>query len=113
MSGNKPIELLVVGAGNRGQCHAKYTEHFPERAVVVGVAEPRAFQRDLMRQTYSIPEAQVFSDWWEAARAPKFADAVMQNDQSLLDTSADNALASHRIVFAAERARRERRVVDL
>lgn len=77
----EPVRLLVVGAGNRGQCHAKYTEHFPERAVVVGVAEPRAFQRNLMRETYSIPEAQVFSDWREAARAPKFADAVVVTTQ--------------------------------
>jgi len=76
-----PIKLLVVGAGNRGQCHAKYTEHFPERAVVVGVAEPRAFQRNLMRETYSIPEEQVFSDWREATRAPKFADAVVITTQ--------------------------------
>jgi hypothetical protein len=42
-----------------------------------------------------------------------FIAAVANNDQRLVDTSADNALASHQIVFAAERARLERRVVEL
>lgn len=81
MSEKKPIKLLVVGAGNRGQTHALYAEHFPERAQVVGVAEPRAFQRHLMRDKYHIPEEHVFIDWREAAKAGKFADAVIVTTQ--------------------------------
>lgn len=43
----------------------------------------------------------------------RFVDAVRQNDQSLLLSGADETLASHRIVFAAERARRTNQVVTL
>lgn len=39
--------------------------------------------------------------------------AVAAGDPTLVATSGADALASHRLVFAAERARRERRVVDL
>ena len=36
-----PITLLVIGAGQRGQCYADYARLHPDRARVVGVAEPR------------------------------------------------------------------------
>lgn len=77
MSSQHPIKLLIVGAGNRGQTHSLYTEHFPEHAQVVGVAEPRDFQRNLIRDKYDISDEYVFSDWREAAKREKFADAVV------------------------------------
>lgn len=43
----------------------------------------------------------------------RFVEAARHNDQDLLLTGADETLASHRIVFAAERARTENRVVSL
>lgn len=42
-----------------------------------------------------------------------FVEAVRHNDQSLLLSGADETLASHRMVFAAEKARIENCVVDL
>ncbi|MBN1371673.1 MAG: Gfo/Idh/MocA family oxidoreductase [Anaerolineaceae bacterium] len=43
----------------------------------------------------------------------RFVAAVAANDQSLILSGPDESLESHRMVFAAERARREHRVVDL
>ena len=43
----------------------------------------------------------------------RFVDAVRRNDQSCLLSGADETLASHRIVFAAERARNANQVVTL
>lgn len=43
----------------------------------------------------------------------RFVQAVRENDQSILLSGTDETLASHRIVFAAERSRREGRVVSL
>lgn len=43
----------------------------------------------------------------------RFVEAVRKNDQSLLLSGVDETLASHRMVFAAERGRRENRVVEL
>jgi len=42
-----------------------------------------------------------------------FVKAIQTNDPSLISTSAADALASHRLVFCAEKARREHRVVDV
>ena len=42
-----------------------------------------------------------------------FVDAVRNKDQSLLLSGPDETLASHRMVFAAEKARVEHRVVEL
>jgi hypothetical protein len=43
----------------------------------------------------------------------RFVAAVAANDQSLILSGPDESLESHRMVFAAERARLERSVVDL
>ncbi|MBM4268401.1 MAG: Gfo/Idh/MocA family oxidoreductase [Deltaproteobacteria bacterium] len=49
----------------------------------------------------------------DAALMDAFVRAVAANDPSLLLSGPDETLESHRMVFAAERARREHRVVDL
>jgi predicted dehydrogenase len=75
MSSKQPVTYLIVGAGNRGQGYASFPAAFPERAKVVGVAEPRAHQRGLIVDQHA-PE-HVFSDWREAAAQPRLADAVI------------------------------------
>ena len=65
MKSNKPVSYIIVGAGNRGQGYAGFAAEFPERAQVLGVAEPRAFQRGRLVDQHH-PE-HVFLDWREAA----------------------------------------------
>jgi predicted dehydrogenase len=43
----------------------------------------------------------------------RFIHAVAENDQSQILSGADESLATHRMVFAAEKARKEHRLVDL
>ena len=43
----------------------------------------------------------------------RFVRAVARNDPSIILSGADELFESHRMVFAAERARKEHRVVDL
>jgi predicted dehydrogenase len=49
----------------------------------------------------------------DAALMDAFITAVATNDSDWIDTSATEALAAHELVFAAERARREGRVVTV
>jgi len=72
-----PVTVLVVGAGSRGQIYARFAQQHPERMQVVGVAEPRDFQRQQMVESYAIPLQNVFEDWREAAKPERFADAVV------------------------------------
>lgn len=71
------VRYLVVGAGNRGKVYARYAQENPGQARVVGVAEPRAFSRDLLVKQHAIPAEHVFADWRDAAKLPRFADAVV------------------------------------
>lgn len=73
----KPINMIIIGAGNRGQNYASYTLIYPENARVVGVAEPREYYRNEMAKKYNIPKENVVNDWKEFVNRKKFADAVI------------------------------------
>lgn len=72
-----PIRLIVIGAGSRGANYAEYAAWHPDQAQVVGVAEPREHYRSSLAARHSIPAANVYTDWREAATRPRFADAVI------------------------------------
>ena len=72
-----PVKLLIIGAGGRGSGYAGYAKEFPDKATVVGVAEPRDFYRQRLVAAHQIPDKNVFTDWQQAAQRRRFADAVV------------------------------------
>ena len=74
---DRPVELIIIGAGDRGNVYAKFAEFFPEKAKIVGVAEPREFQRNKLAKIHSIPKENIYNDWNELKNRSKFADAVV------------------------------------
>ena len=87
------IKLIIIGAGNRGQCYAGWVERFPQRAAVVAVAEPRDHYRNALARQHNIPEANIFHDWQDVANRPKFADAVVIATQDTLHAAPAVAFA--------------------
>ncbi|MDD5678705.1 MAG: Gfo/Idh/MocA family oxidoreductase [Kiritimatiellae bacterium] len=87
------VKLLVVGAGGRGWCYSTYAMQYPDKAKVVGVAEPREFYRNRMAVTHKIPKENVFRSWEEAARLPRFADAALICTQDSMHTAPAMAFA--------------------
>jgi len=87
------VKLLVVGAGARGWGYSTYATQYPDKAKVVGVAEPREFYRNRMATTHKIPEENIFRSWEEAARLPRFADAVLICTQDSMHTAPAMAFA--------------------
>ncbi|MGD9381940.1 MAG: Gfo/Idh/MocA family oxidoreductase, partial [Candidatus Thorarchaeota archaeon] len=73
----KPVELVIVGAGDRGTVYASYASENPDLAKVVGVAEPRDFYRQRMVEKHDIPRENVFTDWKDLSKKERFADAVV------------------------------------
>ena len=61
----------------RGSGFASFATANPDRARVVGVAEPRDPYRERLEQAHDIPEKNVASDWKELAGRDRFADAVV------------------------------------
>lgn len=73
----KKVQLLVVGAGSRGHGYADYVLSNPEKAEVIGVAEPRRYHRELMAKKHNIPPENCYESWEPLAERKKFADAVI------------------------------------
>lgn len=73
----KPVDIVIVGAGDRGRTYAAYALEHPERARIIGVAEPREYYRTRMADEHDIPDEHVFEGWQEAARCSRFADAAV------------------------------------
>lgn len=73
----EPVKVIVVGAGMRGMGYAEFATHCPDKCQIVGVADPREWYRNNLKEKFNIPDNQVFSCWTEVAEAEKFADAVL------------------------------------
>ncbi|XP_067659164.1 putative oxidoreductase YteT isoform X1 [Haliotis asinina] len=71
------VTCIVVGAGSRGSTYAAYAQYYPDRMKVVGLAEPREYQRNEMKEKNEVPACNVFTDWREAVKRDKFADFVI------------------------------------
>ena len=81
---HKPETLLIVGAGDRGRTYASYAAKMPEQVKVVGVAEPLEERRRMVADAHGLEAGWQFPGWKEAARRPRFADAVIIATQDAL-----------------------------
>ena len=84
--------LLIIGAGQRGQCYAEYARLHPDQAQVVGVAEPRAAYRTRLAEAHQVPPENVVADW-RALLRPGLADAVIIATPDTLHTEPAIAFA--------------------
>lgn len=72
-----PVTAIIIGAGGRGMTYARFAQEHPDRLRIMGVAEPREWNRATMAETYQIPAENVVTDWVELAARPRLADAVI------------------------------------
>jgi predicted dehydrogenase len=89
----KPVRVLIVGAGGRGSTYAAFARQHPDRMQVVGVAEPRDFFRQRMVDTYHLDASNVYTDWRQAAQRARFADAVIIATQDAMHADPAEAFA--------------------
>jgi predicted dehydrogenase len=73
------VRYAIVGAGQRGAGYATWIGRHGDRAQVVAVAEPRAYQRESLAREHGVEH--VFSSWRELAAVPRLADAVIVSTQ--------------------------------
>jgi predicted dehydrogenase len=72
-----PIEIIIIGAGDRGNVYAEYALAHPDRVQVVGVAEPREYYRNKMAQEHAIVPENIYEDWKDIVERERFADAAI------------------------------------
>jgi len=89
----KPVTYIVIGAGSRGTGYATFATSHPDRAEVVGVAEPREPARMRLVTEHDIPPDNVYTDWRAVAAGEKFADAVVITTQDAMHIEPAIALA--------------------
>ena len=73
-----PISIIIVGAGDRGMnAYAPYALKHPDKAHVVGVAEPLDILRRRAAEKYNIPQDRLYKCWQEVLKEDKIADVVL------------------------------------
>ncbi|TWO32488.1 Gfo/Idh/MocA family oxidoreductase [Seonamhaeicola sediminis] len=74
---DKPITVITLGAGSRGNTYGNYGIKFPNQLDIIGVAEPIAIRNERYSKKHNIPDKNRFKTWEHVFEQPKFADAVI------------------------------------
>lgn len=73
----KPLEVIMIGAGNRGyEAYGKIILKRPD-IKVIAVAEPNDVRRERFAKEHQIPPERQFKTWEELFEKDKFADGVI------------------------------------
>lgn len=85
MSANrsKPITAIIVGAGHRSICYAKYSLKHPDELKIVGVADPNEYRRRQAMDLFGFGEDMCFGSADELAAKGKLADAIINGTMDL------------------------------
>jgi predicted dehydrogenase len=74
----RPVELVMVGAGNRGYlAYGAFAERNPHEAKFVAVAEPDDARRARFADAHRIPAERQFRSWEDIAGRPQLAPALI------------------------------------
>lgn len=71
---------VIIGAGGRGNIYAHYSELHPEQLKIVGVAEPNAKRRNLLKEKHNLID-NVFENYDELFAAGRIADIAVISTQ--------------------------------
>lgn len=74
---DKPITVITIGAGSRGNTYGNYGVQFPNELDILGVAEPIPIRNERYAKKHNIPAKNRFTTWEQVFEQPKFADAVI------------------------------------
>ena len=80
----KQLTAILIGAGGRGTAYAKTMREMSEKYKIIGVADPIAEKRRVIREMFDIPEEMCFETWQDILAFPKMADiAVIATSDNL------------------------------
>lgn len=73
----KKIDVVLIGAGNRGTNYTNIMADSPEKFNVVAVAEPIESRREYIRKKHNVADDMCFNDWRELLKLGKIADIAL------------------------------------
>jgi predicted dehydrogenase len=103
MVNQKPVSAIIIGAGGRGMTYAQFAQENPDRLQIIGVAEPREWNRRFMAHTYHLPAANIVNDWHALADRARMADAVIICTQDAMHAEPAIAFASRGYAMLLEK----------
>jgi predicted dehydrogenase len=74
---DKPVKVITLGAGSRGNVYGDYRLLFPDQMEIVGVAEPIPERNKRYAEKHNIQKGNRFETWEHVFDRPKFADAII------------------------------------
>lgn len=79
---SRPIEVVLIGAGNRGaRAYASYALEHPDEVRFVGVAEPDPIRRQRFADEHDLDDSQCFSSWESLIARGQMAQAALVTTQ--------------------------------
>ena len=73
----KRIDVVVVGAGSRGDCYSNFALNKPEKMRIVGLVDPSPVRMNYTKKKYNVPEENCFFELDEFLKRDKFSDGVI------------------------------------
>ncbi len=80
---SKPITAIIVGAGHRSICYAKYSLKHPDELKIVGVADPNEYRRQQAMDLFGFGKDMCFESADDLAAKGKLADAIINGTMDL------------------------------
>lgn len=74
---DRPLTMVIVGAGSRGRAYADLAAKRPDTVRVVAVAEPRGQIRDAFAAEHRITPEHRFAHWRDLLERPRLADVAV------------------------------------
>lgn len=74
---NRPVRIVVIGAGNRAHKYLEYARRHPERLQPVAIVEKNDLRRNETADCFGIAEAGRYNDYNDFFDRPVTADAVL------------------------------------
>lgn len=82
----KVLEVIVIGAGGRGQAYTNIMHKVPDMFKVVGVAEPIDDRREYIKEKHDVADEHCFDTWEKILDIPKFADVAIISTMDRMHT---------------------------
>ena len=74
---DKPITVVIIGAGNRGRVYSSYSKTYNDNIKVVGVSDIIESRCNKIADQHGVPQENRFGHYREVFERPKMADAVI------------------------------------
>ncbi|MFC4775466.1 Gfo/Idh/MocA family protein [Paenibacillus sp. GCM10023252] len=99
----KPVKVVLLGAGLRGQIYTEYANSHPERMQVVAVAEPNEERRRKILVRHGLDEKRGYADWKELLDAITEGGAELKNGAGRAAGSSNKLYADAAIICTQDK----------